>query len=124
MRLHGTTHGFVLSIMSPVVVPVFVFHAGSVTVIVSFGTCISHVPVPTTHVQLTSPLAVAGFGVHVIFGIVTVVHGSTQVRLVVTVVPLFAGFGLVVAVGVEGFVRSITTEPKPVVVVGPFPVAS
>lgn len=124
VRVPGIIVGSVLSISSPVVAVVFVFPDESVMVIVSFGVFTSPVPVPTVPVHTTSPLAVAGFGVHIIFGIITVVPGSTHVTVVVIVVPLFAGFGLVVAVGVVGSVVSISTGPSHVVVVGPFPVLS
>jgi len=102
--------GPVLSTISPVVDPVFVFPAGSVIVMVSFGIDTSQVPVHTVQVHVTSPLASAGLGVHVMFGILTEVPSSTHVRLVVIVVPLFAGFGFVVAVGVAGAVSSTVTS--------------
>ena len=100
--------GTVISTTSPVVVPVLVFQAKSVIVIVVSTP--SSPPVPTTHVQLIFPVTSAGFGVQVIHGILVVAHCSTPVSVVLTIVPLFAGFGVVEpTLGVLGGVLSITS---------------
>jgi hypothetical protein len=100
--------GFVLSTVSPVVDPVLVFHAESVTVTVVSAP--SNNPTPTVPLQLTLPLAVAGLGEQVIHVTVTVAPASTPEIMVVISVPLFAGFGEIEStVGAAGALSSITS---------------
>ena len=106
MSVPGITPGGILSISSQVVVFVFVFPLGSVIVTISSSTLTFVDHVPTIPIHSTSHEASAGVGVQVMFGIVTVAHSSTPVTVVITVVPLFAGLGLVVAFGSDGGVTS------------------
>jgi hypothetical protein len=83
--------GAVLSITNTIVDPEFVFPAQSVILTILF-TPSSH-PVHTIPIQSTVPLTVAGSGLQVIPGILTLAHGSTDESFVVTLVPSFAGDG-------------------------------
>ena len=99
--------GASLSTTSHVSASVFAFHTPSVTVtVVSVP---SNHPLHTVPVQDTDPLAVAGLGLQAIPGTVTVAPFSTLLKVVVTNVPSFAGFGNVdTTVGINGAVSSIT----------------
>jgi len=116
--------GAVLSIARPVVSLVLVLPDGSVSVTVSSGIETSVAPVPTVPVQLTMPVASVGVGVQVMLGIERVAPDSTEVHVVVTVVPLLAGDGVVVHIGVAGGVTSMMTGQNGQTLVGQFPAVS
>ena len=109
VRSEPVPDGAVLSITRCVVSLVLVLPDGSVTVTVSSETETSVAHVPTIPVQLTMLVASAGVGVQLILGIVSTAPLSTPVQVVVTLVPLFAGFGRVLHTGAVGGMTSMMT---------------